>query len=329
MGLNISETEDAIQAAFLLPAPLFIIYSKLTTFVDVKDLKARMNVRIVGDLELARSINATTASNFEDFDADSSESGDQEGPGGKRKCRRKSKHATIGEEERPQPRTDSPHPLSVVVCVTSRPDERWPNLHLTLTFVWLMRAKLVTVKEEVQELEKLYALSQTGRDLLSSEKLLINLNCTGASCEGGEPAFLTSGGDRTQLTAWGRPYGWAQQLSGVQCLPCVDSACGYAAPASPSSSSSSSPAPPFGFIDSWFSALCRRVETRMSLNSELCAIEDGVLHLSENQKPFFPISEDIGLSTWDRVTFDDIKVGPVGLAPGSLIKVEPSSTVQK
>lgn len=41
---------------------------------------------------------------------------------------------------------------------------------------------------------------------------------------------------------------------------------------------------------------------------QIHAIENGVLNLSENQKPFFPISKDICLSTWDRVTFKDISV---------------------
>ncbi|CDI98631.1 THO complex subunit 5 protein [Echinococcus multilocularis] len=341
MGFKISENEETFQSAFALPPPLYIIYSKLSAYIDVKNLQRRVTVKIVGDSELARSVNSAASSNVDEVDADSSEVDDQDGLLLKRKkTHRKSKRIGEEDEERPQHKTDSPHPLSVVVHIATGSDAKWANLQLTLTFTWLMRARLVTVKEEFHEIEKLCPLSQTARDLLSSEGLLAHLQCGGEASrwEGGEavaggtgPASflpLSSGDDDS-----GRAYAWAQHLGGLQCLPYLDSARDTLFHASTSSSvtasSSATSVEPFGFIDSWFTALCRRLESRMSLNAEIHAIESGVLNLSENQKPFFPISKDICLSTWDRVTFKDISTWPRAQTFIALDLIQPSDAIFK
>lgn len=119
------------------------------------------------------------------------------------------------------------------------------------------------------------------RDLLSSEGLLAHLQCGGEASrwEGeeavaggtGPASFLQLDGSRDD---GGRTYAWAQHLGGLQCLPHLDSALDTLSHPSTSSSATASTsatsAEPFGFIDSWFTALCRRLESRMSLNAEVC-----------------------------------------------------------
>lgn len=38
MGLKISENEETFQSAFALPPPLYIIYSKLSAYIDVESV---------------------------------------------------------------------------------------------------------------------------------------------------------------------------------------------------------------------------------------------------------------------------------------------------
>ncbi len=38
MGLNISETDETYQAAFLLPVSLYVIFSKLSAYVNIKGM---------------------------------------------------------------------------------------------------------------------------------------------------------------------------------------------------------------------------------------------------------------------------------------------------
>ena len=113
------------------------------------------------------------------------------------------------------------------------------------------------------------------RDLLSSENLLEHLKCGNEEISRwtGEETVATGegGGVGSVPTGGGRAYGWAQQLGGIQCMPQLDSARDTLAPPSalPSASSSAAPAEPFGFLEAWFTALCRRLESRMSLNAEV------------------------------------------------------------
>ncbi|KAM7536189.1 hypothetical protein Aperf_G00000096432 [Anoplocephala perfoliata] len=324
LGLNISENEEALQSAFLLPSPLYIIYSRICAYIDVKDLHEKVSVKIFGDMDLARSVNSASSSNQEEMDAESSEPEERDnGITNRKKSHRKSKRARNEEEERCQQKTDTPHPLSVEVRITTGPDAKWANQTLTLTFEWLMRNKLVSVKDELHDLEKLCSLSQTARDLLSSEGLLSHLQCGGETSrwQGEEPAVGINQG--AEDAGGGRTYAWAQQLGGLQGLPHLESTSDVIASTSKSYISTE----PFGFIDVWFAALIRRLEARMSLNAEIHAIETGVFNLSESQKPFFPISKDIGLSTWERVTFADISAWPRAQTFIALDLIQPTDAI--
>nr|CDS27454.2 THO complex subunit 5 protein [Hymenolepis microstoma] len=304
LGLNATENEVALPSSFALPSPLYVIYSRMVAFINVKDLRSTVSVKIIGDLDLARSVNTSSTSSQEEMETGSSGPDEQDTC---KKSHRKSKRPRREEEERSHHKTDTTHPLSVVVYITTGPDAKWADVKLTLTFEWLMRAKLVSVRDEFHDLEKLCTLSQTARDLLSSSALFSHLQCDGegARWQGEEPVDGIGYKDASS----GKSYAWAQQLGGLQCLPHLESSTDSIASTSTMMSTTSCTAP-FGFVDSWFTALSRRLEARLSLNAEIQAIESGVLNLSESQKPFFPISKDIGLSTWDRVTFEDIKTWP-------------------
>ncbi|KAL7059991.1 hypothetical protein AAHC03_09235 [Spirometra sp. Aus1] len=330
MGLNVHENEETYQTAFLLPAPLYIIYSHLITFVECKELQSRAQVFIEGDSELARSVNTTGIPRSDEGDADPSELEEQERPAAKRKGRHKSKSAAeLGDQA--ASKHDVPHPLSVCVRISEEPSSKWPNFTLLIRFTWLRKSNLVSVQTDFERPELLNPLSQTGRDLLESENLLSGLEFAVSETAGTpgqvlalsrlavdavEPSFLP----KLQPSQLGRTFLWAQQLAGLHCLPNLPPvvrvgekrpfqqvAAGAAASVDGSQSVQAST---FGFIDTWFSAVMRRVQSRLLLNSELRAIEDGILNLSEHQKPFFPITEEIGLRTWDRITLDELKSWP-------------------
>ncbi len=104
------------------------------------------------------------------------------------------------------------------------------------------------------------------RDLLVSDQLLIGLmgNPSAVSVPG-EPVLT----ETADLTPWGRAYRWAQEFAGSQCLPDLegapsDSSCLLAA-----KRRCEERAPRFGFIDSWFPAVSKRLEARMALNAEV------------------------------------------------------------
>lgn len=116
------------------------------------------------------------------------------------------------------------------------------------------------------------------RDLLSSEDLLAHLKFSSEETSRwlGEETVITEAGASGGSVACpistgsGRTYGWAQHLGGIQCLPHLESARDTLAPPSVfSHSSSAATTEPFGFIGVWFTALCRRLESRMSLNAEV------------------------------------------------------------
>ncbi|VDL92448.1 unnamed protein product [Schistocephalus solidus] len=188
------------------------------------------------------------------------------------------------------------------------------------------------------------------RDLLESENLLSGLEfavlesadtpgqvlpLSRLAMDSPEPSFLP----KLPPSQLGRAFMWAQQLAGLQCLPSLPSAIATgalrwekrpiqqaAAGASVDGSQSVQPST-FGFIDTWFSAVMRRVQSRLLLNSELRAIEDGILNLSEHQKPFFPITEEIGLRTWDRITLDELKSWPRAETFIALDLIQPSDAI--
>ncbi|VUZ38979.1 unnamed protein product [Hymenolepis diminuta] len=325
LGLNITENEEALQSAFALPSPLYIIYSRMVAFIDVKNLHSKVSVRIVGDLDLARSVNTSFITNQEEIELESSGPDEQDnGVNNRKKSHRKSKRPH-SEEERSQNKTNTTHPLSVVIDMTTGPDAKWANVKLTLIFEWVMRAKLVSVREELHDLEKLCTLSQTARDLLSSDALFSHLQCDGEAARWQGEETIAGIGHRDVPS--GKSYAWAQQLGGLQCLPHLEST--EDTIASTSKTTITSYMRPFGFVDAWFTSLVRRLEARMSLNAEIQAIESGVLNLSENQKPFFPISKDIGLSTWDRITFEDIRTWPRAQTFIALDLIQPTDAIFK
>uniref|UniRef100_A0A0X3PQP0 THO complex subunit 5 homolog n=2 Tax=Schistocephalus solidus TaxID=70667 RepID=A0A0X3PQP0_SCHSO len=349
MGLNIHESEENYQTAFLLPAPLYIIYSHLITFVECKELQPRAKVFIEGDSDLARSVNTTGIPRSDEGDADPSELEEHERPAAKRKGRHKSKTvAELGDQA--ASKHDIPHPLSVCVRISEEPSLKCPNFTLIIRFSWLRKSNLVSVQTYFEQPEFLDPLSQTGRDLLESENLLSGLEfavlesadtpgqvlpLSRLAMDSPEPSFLP----KLPPSQLGRAFMWAQQLAGLQCLPSLPSAIATgalrwekrpiqqaAAGASVDGSQSVQPST-FGFIDTWFSAVMRRVQSRLLLNSELRAIEDGILNLSEHQKPFFPITEEIGLRTWDRITLDELKSWPRAETFIALDLIQPSDAI--
>lgn len=118
------------------------------------------------------------------------------------------------------------------------------------------------------------------RDLLASESLLSGLQFVLSdssenpgqvllrhklAADQPEASYLQQTDEEAKLTPWGQPYLWAQQLAGQKCLPCVSGM-----ETSNNTNLNATKAPPslFGFIDTWFSAVTRRIECRRLLNAE-------------------------------------------------------------
>lgn len=217
MNLPFSKEEEQHQFAFLLPTPLYILYSHLKSYLSTLNCLPQISVEIEGDGELARAVNQAAAASRAlgiglSPDADESDLDDMVEEK-KRKKRRKG-DVSGHPPSHPSNKAFSLHPLRVVLRLAYPCDPsvahlpscgavvcEKPQIQLTLSFAWIAHLSLVTVRMRIRPTEPAQQHQQqpssvdssvdhvdcavprsvSGNELLRSESLLLNL-CPTRTC---------------------------------------------------------------------------------------------------------------------------------------------------
>ncbi|KAA3674524.1 THO complex subunit 5 [Paragonimus westermani] len=215
------------------------------------------------------------------------------------------------------------------------------KLQLRLTFAWLIKLKLVTVRMQLKSFgEQALIRSTSGSDLLCSELLLTSLNWLDPTHPPADCPVVP----QDSVQQWnacqpiGRPYSWAQELCGLHCL--MDTgANGHSADTSGTVSNevgkNQSYSPQFGRIDAWLHSLERRIHDRLLLIGELTAIETGHPPLSAEQQNLLPplaandddTTRSVKLTNWRRTTFVKLQAVPRAQVPISFGLIQPTDAI--
>ncbi|KAF5394711.1 hypothetical protein PHET_10504, partial [Paragonimus heterotremus] len=290
MDLPFTKEEEQYDLALILPSPLYILYAHLKSYISMSGRTSYTTVEVDGDAELAKAVNLTLSqsdmtpqlvqeADDSDLDCDTTEP---------------KKHKTERHRGKLKNASDTPtavnkasflHPLSVVLHLNYPPsgegaESSQAKLQLRLTFAWLIKLKLVTVRMQLKSFgEQALIRSASGSDLLCSELLLTSLNWLDPAHPPADCPVVP----QDSVQQWnacqpiGRPYSWAQELCGLHCLMDTD-ANSLSADTSGSSvigavsnevSKNQSYSPQFGRIDVWLHSLERRIHDRLLLIGEV------------------------------------------------------------
>ncbi|KAH8850513.1 THO complex subunit 5 like [Schistosoma japonicum] len=267
--------------------------------------KSELSVSIEGDSELAKAVNQTTEqleSQSSPQEADDSDLEDGEGNKKRKKKRYATEHVDDTDKEPTNEKVNNLHPLTVLLTVSIPKNADIPlseyDFSITLSFAWILNLNLVT----------------TSIDLLNSEQLLSNLpwSCDKrgfGDCSSDMPILLIP--DSQKSITWnacesiGRPYSWAQQLSGINCFP--DRLPDYKFS---EQSQESTESDHFGEIESWIKSLQSRIIDRLYLIEELSEIERSNLVLSPEQQLLIPSDIELRIIRWKDSDFETLQSVP-------------------
>ncbi|KAF7256268.1 hypothetical protein EG68_06779, partial [Paragonimus skrjabini miyazakii] len=356
MDLPFTKEEEQYDLALILPSPLYILYAHLKSYISMSGRTSYTTVEVDGDAELAKAVNLTLSqSNMtpqivqeaddSDLDCDTTEP---------------KKHKTERHRGKSKSTSDTPtavnkasflHPLSVVLHLNYPPsgegtESSQTKLQLRLTFAWLIKLKLVTVRMQLKSFgEQALIRSASGSDLLCSELLLTSLNWLDPAHPPADCPVVP----QDSVQQWnacqpiGRPYSWAQELCGLHCL--MDTgANGLSTDTSVPSvtgavsnevGKNQSYSPQFGRIDAWLHSLERRIHDRLLLIGELTAIETGHPSLSAEQQSLLPpltangddTTRSVKLTNWRRTTFVKLQSVPRAQVPISFGLIQPTDAI--
>ncbi|TNN13529.1 THO complex subunit 5 isoform 1 [Schistosoma japonicum] len=322
MDLPFTKENEQYNLAFLLPSPLYILYSLLKSYISMSGKKSELSVSIEGDSELAKAVNQTTEqleSQSSPQEADDSDLEDGEGNKKRKKKRYATEHVDDTDKEPTNEKVNNLHPLTVLLTVSIPKNADIPlseyDFSITLSFAWILNLNLVTVRLQFS-LDKITPIlrSKTGNDLLNSEQLLSNLpwSCDKrgfGDCSSDMPILLIP--DSQKSITWnacesiGRPYSWAQQLSGINCFP--DRLPDYKFS---EQSQESTESDHFGEIESWIKSLQSRIIDRLYLIEELSEIERFNLVLSPEQQLLIPSDIELRIIRWKDSDFETLQSVP-------------------
>ena len=278
------------ETAGHLPHPLYVLYMQTAAYKQACDKK--LDVKIEGDIEAAQSMKSTPElfAEVEDSDSDQEE---QE----KKSSKRGRKTVDSGKIERKK-KVLKKYPLSVVLKIMTK-----DGTCLQLTFFYLISLEIVTVAIQLKPGSDTPSSCISGGDLLSPDLLLNEIypgDCGSTSPNAANQYELRrlGLGDFSQyIKEIGRPYLWAQWLSGLQFLNNKSS---KVADVSVSSVN----------MQQTIKRLRRRIKSRLSLLKQLSSLERGIIPLSPEAMSLFPTKIVAKLASWKRSTYSDFAVLP-------------------
>ncbi|CAH8484426.1 unnamed protein product [Heterobilharzia americana] len=339
MDLPFTNDNEQHRLAFLLPSPLYILYSLLKSYISMSGTESELSVSVEGDSEMAKAVNQSMEQSESQSSPQEAEDSDLEDGDGN-KNRKKKRHANEDldemDKESATEKTINLHPLTVLLTVsvpkTSDISLSEYGFKINLSFAWILNLNLVTVRLQFpfdksnpifrSKLETAPFSRAAGCEmllcfitLLNSEQLLSSLpwSCDQLGfndCSSDMPILFLP--DCQKSLVWnacesiGRPYSWAQQLSGINCFPdrLPD------AKSNDQSSLKSDQSEPFGEIQAWIKSLQSRIIDRLYLIEELSEIERSNLVLSPEQQQLIPSEIDLGIIKWKNSDFEALRSVP-------------------
>ncbi|CAH8829934.1 unnamed protein product [Trichobilharzia szidati] len=341
MDLPFTKENEQYKLAFLLPSPLYILYSVLKSYISMSGKNSELFVSIDGDSELARAVNQSLEQSdlqSSPQEAEDSDMEDREGNKKRKKKRHTGEDLDEMDKESTTEKTINLHPLTVSLTVGIPKTTDIPvnenGFSVNLSFAWILDLHLVTVRLQFpQDKSTPLMRSKTGNDLLNSEQLLSNLSWSCDQFGFGDfssdmPILFLP--DSQKSLSWnacesiGRPYSWAQQLSGINCFPdrLPDNKSDEQ-----SSSLKSSETEHFGEIETWIKSIQSRIIDRLYLIEELAEIERSNLVLSPEQQQLIPSEIDLGIIKWKNSNYDALRSVPRAQVMIALNLVRPEDAI--
>ncbi|CAH8475366.1 unnamed protein product [Heterobilharzia americana] len=287
MDLPFTNDNEQHRLAFLLPSPLYILYSLLKSYISMSGTESELSVSVEGDSEMAKAVNQSMEQSESQSSPQEAEDSDLEDGDGN-KNRKKKRHANEDldemDKESATEKTINLHPLTVLLTVsvpkTSDISLSEYGFKINLSFAWILNLNLVTVRLQFPfDKSNPIFRSKTGNTLLNSEQLLSSLPW---SC------------DQLGFNDW------------INCFPdrLPD------AKSSDQSSLKSDQSEPFGEIQAWIKSLQSRIIDRLYLIEELSEIERSNLVLSPEQQQLIPSEIDLGIIKWKNSDFEALRSVP-------------------
>ncbi|CAL8107785.1 unnamed protein product [Calicophoron daubneyi] len=367
MNLPFTKEEQQYSMAFLLPHPLYILYSYLKSYISMSGQLSRFMVEIDGDAELARAVNQVNSQHTLQ-DGEDSESEEVAEPNSRKLDRDEEISTDTLTTGSSMKKSTVLHPLAVILTITrpastsgyttrqrtntlNAPSDSLLNVafKLALSFAWMPRLQMVTVRMHLEpDVKNNGAVSKSGCDLLCSENLLSNLfwGCDAPGFEQGSADTPVPHSSSSGQILWdacglvGRPYSWAQQLCGLHCYPdksdgssknglWVKTTGNSTLPddGSDDLASNGASSARFGQIDSWLHAVEKRLSDRIYLVKELAEIESGQPSLSPEQQTLIPATSDVHLRNWRRSSYETLKTVPRAQAHIDLKLIQESDAI--
>ncbi|XP_071180226.1 THO complex subunit 5 homolog isoform X2 [Mytilus edulis] len=291
LGMPFDQIREQHQIAGHLPHPLYVLYMQTDAYRQACDKK--LEVKIEGDIEAAKSMKSTPElfADVEDSDSDQEE---QE----KKSSKRRRKTIDSGKVERKK-KVLKKHPLSVVLKIKTK-----DGTCLQLNFYYLVTLEIVTVVMQLKSGSESPPSCISGGDLLSPDLLLNEIypgdngNTSPNAANQYELRRLGLGEFNQYIKETGKPYLWAQWLSGLQFLNNNKSS--KVADSSVSSEN----------MQQTIKRLRRRIKSRLSLLKQLASLERGIIPLAPEAMSLFPTKIVAKLASWKRSTYEDFCVLP-------------------
>ncbi|KAJ8313100.1 hypothetical protein KUTeg_010473 [Tegillarca granosa] len=196
-----------------------------------------------------------------------------------------------------------PEPLYVLYMQTSAYKDACDGSSLQLTFNYLLVLNIITVNIQLKTSNDSVTSSISGGDLLSADLLLNEIydgdhgKKSPNSANQYELSRLGLRDFSSYIEETGRPFLWAQWLSGLQFL-------GDECPQKAQNSISSA------HMQQTIKKLRKRIRSRLSLLKQLSSLERGSIPVSSEYQSIFPTKIISKLSSWRRSTYEDFAVLP-------------------
>lgn len=286
LGLPLQTHQLEHAHAEYLPQPLYVLYVQTSAYREAYGKS--FDVSIEGNVEESKALLAPVEEKPEE---DSGESDAEESTKGKRHRR-----LTRGDSSSGTAKVLLKHPLSVVL------EMKLKGYTLQITFAYVIPLHIVTVVAKVTEPHGT-SCGVSAVPALNPPSVLDNLLGADSGMTSPNPANyfqLKKNGLEdfsTVVSTVGKPYRWAQRLSGLQFLetsgvPVASHEVGRA------------------FVEQVVTAVSLRFSARVALYEQLLSLEKGIVMVPPGVVNHFPTKVTSALKLWTQVSRDEVESHP-------------------
>lgn len=290
LGLPLQTHQLEHAHAEYLPRPLYVLYVQTSAYREAYGKS--FDVSIEGNVEESKALLAPMEEKPEE---DSGESDPEESTKGKRHRR-----MTRGSSTSSAAKVLHKHPLSVVL------EMQLKGYTLQMTFAYVIPLHIVTVVAKVMEPHGT-SCGVSAVPALSPPSVLDNLLGADNGTSSPNPANhfqLKKNGLEdfgAVVSEVGKPYRWAQRLSGLQFLG--TGASGSGAPVASHELGRA-------FVEQVATAVRLRFSARVALYEQLLSLEKGVVTVPPSLVDHFPTKVTSALKLWTQVSREEVESHP-------------------